>query len=79
MPRGLGLATATTSAAFLPHCEQRMRSASSLSVIFQPTRRKCLRLNLTARAALADHPHEEVAEAIVELLDVREHAHPRMV
>jgi hypothetical protein len=22
-PRGLGLATATTSAAFLPHCEQR--------------------------------------------------------
>jgi hypothetical protein len=38
-PRGLGLATATTSAAFFPHCEQRRRSASSLSVIDQPTRR----------------------------------------
>jgi len=38
-PLGLGLAIATTSAAFLPHLEQRIRSASSLSVIFQPTRR----------------------------------------
>jgi len=37
--RGLGLAIAITSAAFFPHCEQRIRSASSLSVIFQPTRR----------------------------------------
>ena len=25
IPRGLGLAAATTSAAFLPHCEQRIR------------------------------------------------------
>lgn len=39
MPRGLGLATATTSAVFFPHCEQRIRCASSLSVIDQPTRR----------------------------------------
>jgi hypothetical protein len=38
-PRGLGLATATTSAAFFPHLEQRMRGASSVSVIFQPIRR----------------------------------------
>jgi len=28
-PRGLGLATAMTSAAFFPHLEQRIRSASS--------------------------------------------------
>jgi hypothetical protein len=38
-PRGLGQATAMTSAVFLPHLEQRIRRASSLSVIFQPTRR----------------------------------------
>jgi hypothetical protein len=38
-PRGLGLATATTSAAFLPHCEQRIRSARAWSITFQPTRR----------------------------------------
>jgi hypothetical protein len=37
--RGLGLATATTSAAFFPHLEQRIRDASSLSVTFQPIRR----------------------------------------
>src|SRR6266404_5382740 len=30
---GLGLATATTSAAFLPHCEQRSRGAKALSVV----------------------------------------------
>src|ERR1700694_4978044 len=38
-PRGLGLATATTSAAFLPHCEQRSRGARALSVVVRPTRR----------------------------------------
>ena len=37
--RGLGLATATTSVAFFPHCEQRIRCASCLSVILQPTSR----------------------------------------
>ena len=39
LPRGLGLATAITSAAFFPHFEQRIRGASALSVIDQPTRR----------------------------------------
>jgi len=39
MPRGLGFATATTSAAFFPHREQRSRGARALSVIDQPTRR----------------------------------------
>jgi hypothetical protein len=39
MPRGLGLATATTSAASLPQREQRIREASAASVIDQPTRR----------------------------------------
>jgi hypothetical protein len=29
IPRGLGLATATTSATFLPQCEQRIRVASA--------------------------------------------------
>jgi hypothetical protein len=38
-PRGLGLATATTSAAFFPHFEQRSRGARALSVLDQPTRR----------------------------------------
>jgi hypothetical protein len=37
-PRGLGLATATTSAAFFPHLEQRIPGASSFGVTFQPTR-----------------------------------------
>jgi hypothetical protein len=40
MPRGLGVATATISAAFLlPHREQRSCGASALSVIDQPTKR----------------------------------------
>jgi hypothetical protein len=38
----------------------------------------CLRLNLTARAALTHDTHEEVTEAIIEPLDVREHAHGQM-
>jgi hypothetical protein len=38
-PRGLGFAIATTSAAFLPHLEQRIGWASSFRVTFQPTRR----------------------------------------
>jgi hypothetical protein len=39
MPRGLGFATAATSASFRPHCEQRSRGASASSVIDHPTRR----------------------------------------
>jgi hypothetical protein len=35
-PRGLGLATATTSAAFLPHLGHLIRIASAFSVILQP-------------------------------------------
>ena len=50
MPRGLGLATATTSAAFFPHLEQRIRSASSRSVIFQPTRRASASGSISRRA-----------------------------
>jgi hypothetical protein len=34
-PRGLGRATATTSAAFRPHLKQRIRSASLHSFTFQ--------------------------------------------
>jgi hypothetical protein len=48
MPRGLGLATATTSAAFFPHFEQRIRCASSLRVIDTADQaRQGLRLDVT--------------------------------
>jgi hypothetical protein len=39
MRLGLGLATTTTSAAFFPHLEHRIRSANSFRVTFQVTRR----------------------------------------
>jgi hypothetical protein len=35
-PRGLGLATATTSATFLPHCEHCIRVASAAKVTDLP-------------------------------------------
>ena len=38
-----------------------------------------LRLNLTAGAAFTDDTHQEIAEAIVQSLDVSEHPHGRMV
>jgi hypothetical protein len=57
-PRGLGLATATSSAA---SC----RTASSAVAAQAPPD--------------ATHAHEELPEAVVELLDVREHPHPQMV
>ena len=39
MPRGRGLATATTSASLLPHFEQRRRGASDANVADRPTSR----------------------------------------
>ena len=39
MTRGLGLAAATTSAAFFPLLEQRSRGPKSSSVVDQPTKR----------------------------------------
>ena len=38
-PRSLGRATATASASFFPHCEQRSRGARAPSVVDQPTKR----------------------------------------
>jgi hypothetical protein len=38
-PRGLGRATATTSATFFPHCEQRIRVESAASVTDLPASR----------------------------------------
>jgi hypothetical protein len=35
-PRGLGLATATISATFLPHCEHRIRCARAANVAERP-------------------------------------------
>lgn len=78
MPRGRGFATATTSAALLPNYEQRNRDAKSLSVVDPPTGQR-LGVDLSHGAASAAHSHEELAETVVELLDVSEHAHGRMV
>ena len=36
-------------------------------------------LYLTAGATLAHHPHKKISEAIVQALDVRQHAHGRIV
>ena len=49
LTRGLGLATATTSAAFFPHCEQRIRGASASRVVDQPTKRAPSRVLARAR------------------------------
>jgi hypothetical protein len=57
-PRGLGLAIATTSAAFLPHWEHRMRNANFLTVANQPTR---LRASSLISGKLRSHsafPHQ---------------------
>jgi hypothetical protein len=73
-------ATATTSAAFFPHLEQRIRGASSVSVTFQPTRRASAWGGISRPgAAFAHHAHQKIAEAIVKPLDVSKHAHGRMV
>jgi hypothetical protein len=78
--RGLGLATATTSAAFLPHWEQ----AHPWHELFErhppaDDAGEGLRLNLTTGTALAHNAHEEIAEAAIEPLDVSQDAHPRMM
>jgi|SRR5215469_10732927 len=79
-PLGLGLAIATTSAAFFPDLEQHFQPTGPAEGHFPANQAsECLRLNLTASAAIADHAHEEVAEAIVQPLDVRQHAYGRMV
>jgi hypothetical protein len=41
--------------------------------------RECLRLNLTAGAAFAHNADQEVAEAVIQSLDVGQHAHARIV
>src|SRR5215472_19113964 len=79
-PRGLGLATATTSATFLPHCEHRIRSARAASV----TERPAIRASASG-SMCRDAPHGQVTrtmkspEGVIELPDVRQHAHGRMV
>jgi hypothetical protein len=79
-PRGLGRATATTSATFLPHCEQRIRVASVASATFLPTSRASASGSMCLDAPHgAGDPHDEVTKGIVEFLDVRQHAHGRMV
>ena len=40
---------------------------------------ECLGLDLTTAAALTNHAHQELTETIVELLDLSEYPHPRMV
>jgi hypothetical protein len=79
-PRGLGLATATTSATFFPHREQRIRVASAASVTFLPSEPgERFRLDVPRGAARAGDAHEELAETVLKPLDVRQHARLRMV
>jgi hypothetical protein len=49
-----------------------------VSVIDQPTRRARASGSMRC-AALADHAHEEITEAIIQFLDVNEHPHPQIV
>ena len=77
MPRGLGLATAPTSAAFFPHCEQRIRSASSVSVTFQPNRRARASGSTEAKRRKRSSHAPGTGEAVVEFLDVSEDPHPQ--
>ena len=54
-PRGLGLATATSSATFLPHCEQRIRAASFENVTDLPA------IRASASGSMCrDVPHGQV-------------------
>jgi len=78
-PRGLGLATATTSATFLPHCEHRIRAARAASVAERPAILASASGSMCRAAPHAGHAHDEVAEGVVELRDVRQHPHERMV
>jgi len=59
----------------------RTRTSSSAFRVILPTgeARERLRLNLTARAALADDTHQEITELIVQPLDVSQQLHERMV
>jgi hypothetical protein len=54
IPRGLGLATAMTSAAFLPHLEQRIRGAS---VTLQPIRRASASGSISRHVPADAHEH----------------------
>jgi hypothetical protein len=58
-PRGLGRATATTSATFLPHCEQRIRVASCASVTDLPAS-----LASASGSIWRDAPHEQVTRTM---------------
>jgi len=80
-PRGLGLATATTSAAFWPQREQRSPGVNSLRVVDQPTKRARASGSISRHAPQTHHhAHQELPEAVVELLDVSDpsmqSAHP---
>jgi hypothetical protein len=57
-----------------------MPARDSLRVTDQPTKRdQGFWLDLTANTALADHSHQKLTKAIVQFLDVREHAHGLLV
>jgi hypothetical protein len=59
------------------HLERRIRSASSFSVALRPTRRARASGSISRHgAAVADHSHEELSEAVVQFLDVGQHAEP---
>ena len=58
-PRGLGLATATTSATFLPHCEHRIRAARAASVAERPAI-----LASASGSMCRDAPHGQVTRTM---------------
>ena len=71
--RSLGLATATTSAAFFPHLEHLIRRLERYPPADQAS--ECLRLNFTGHAVLTDDAHEEITKLVVQFLYVVEHPH----
>ena len=79
-PGGLGRATATISATFFPHCEQAHPARERRERHRPPgDARERFGLDVPGRPAGAGDAHQEVTEALVEPLDVRQHAHRRMV
>jgi hypothetical protein len=76
MPRGLGLATATTSAAFFPHCEQRIRCASLNAYVWiaknPPRRPGCKSMNRSGTAEMPGVPKHRLATTQIDLTYIGE-------
>ena len=78
-PRGLGLATATTSVTFFPHCGIAAGSPALPTSPSAPRSSRAPPARCAGCPAWAGDAHEEVTETIIKPLDVRQQAHGRMV